>query len=134
MWKDKDGKIYQGGGVVVDGMRHFNPSREQFIAAGYSEYVPPIPEPPDMTAFNAACEQFRTICGQIATAAELPNFKGGFDEMAAFQQSAVFATVQGIQLAIAWSAANDLCVYEGGKVGLRQPEWWYLCWEDVANE
>ena len=41
----KDGKIYSGGGVVVDGMRHFNPSPEQFTSAGYEEYTPPAPEP-----------------------------------------------------------------------------------------
>lgn len=132
MWI-KDGVIYNGGGIVLDGVRHFNPSPEQFIAAGYEEYVPPTPTPPDMTAFNAACEQFRAVCKQIATVAELPNFKGGFDEMGAFQQSAAFASTEGIQLAIAWSAANDYCVYEGAKVGLGQPEWWYKCWED-AND
>jgi len=57
MWI-KDGKIYQGGGIVVDGMRHWNPSPEQFRAAGYSEYFPPIPEPPpenpDFAAVKAA--------------------------------------------------------------------------------
>lgn len=45
MWI-KDGKIYRGGGIVVDGMRHWNPSPEQFRKAGYREYFPPIPEPP----------------------------------------------------------------------------------------
>jgi len=41
----KDGVIYHGGGVIVDGKRHFNPSPDQFRQAGYTEYVPPIPEP-----------------------------------------------------------------------------------------
>ncbi len=44
MWI-KDGIIYHSGGIVIDGMRHFNPSPEQFVAAGYTEYVPP-PAPP----------------------------------------------------------------------------------------
>lgn len=45
MLRIKDGKIYAGGGIVLDGMRHFTPSPEQFRAAGYTEYVPPTPEP-----------------------------------------------------------------------------------------
>ena len=44
MWI-KDGIIYHGGGIVLDGMRHFNPSPEQFRAAGWEEYTPP-PAPP----------------------------------------------------------------------------------------
>ena len=42
MWK-KDGVAYLGGGIVLDGVRYFNPSEEQFIAAGYEEFTP---EPP----------------------------------------------------------------------------------------
>jgi len=45
IWIDKNGVIYHGGGIVLDGMRHFNPSPEQFRAAGYAEYVPPAPDP-----------------------------------------------------------------------------------------
>ena len=89
------------------------------------------PEPkPDTTDFDAACAQFRTVCGQIATAANLPGFRGGFDEMADFAASAVYATVQGLALAMAWSAANELCKYEGAKLGFGQPEWWYQCWKE----
>ena len=82
-----------------------------------------------MTAFNAACEQFRAVCGQIATAASFPDFKGGFDEMAEFQRSELYGTLPGLQLAMAWSAANELCKYEGQKVGYGQPAWWYYCWQ-----
>ena len=131
LWQ-KDGQIYRGGGVIVDGLRHLNPSAEQFTSAGYSEYVPPPPPPavePDTTAFDAACAQFRQICGEIGSAAEIENFRGGFDEMAAFQRSAVYGTLQGLQLAMAWSAANELCKYEGSKLGFGQPDWWYRCWE-----
>lgn len=45
IWIDKNGVIYHGGGIVLDGMRHFNPSPEQFRAVGYTEYIPPTPEP-----------------------------------------------------------------------------------------
>ncbi|MBN2643278.1 MAG: hypothetical protein JXR78_16625 [Victivallales bacterium] len=79
--------------------------------------------------FVVACEQFRNVCGQIATAMNVAKFKGGFDEMIEFQSSQVSATADGMRLALAWSAANELCKYEGGKIGLGQPAWWYRCWE-----
>lgn len=124
----KDDVIYQGGGVVIDNMRYFNPSPEQFREAGYTEYIPPTPEPPDTTEFDNACAQFRQICGQIEIATELPGFKGGFDEMTEFQQSPVFSTLAGVQLALAWDAADKLCTYLASKLGIGQPEWWYRCW------
>ena len=62
------------------------------------------------------------------------NFRGGFDEMAIFQQSSAVDSLSGIQLAVAWSAANELCKYEGHKLGLEQPEWWYECWRDSGEE
>ena len=46
MWI-KDGKIYRNEGICVGKMWYSNPSREQFIAAGWSEYTPPpVPPPP----------------------------------------------------------------------------------------
>lgn len=88
----------------------------------------PEPEPPDDTYFRTACTQFRDICEQIGTAIGAPDFRGGFDEMVQFQQSAAYGTVEGLQLAVAWSAANELCKYEGQKLGYGQPDWWYECW------
>ncbi|MBQ9501869.1 MAG: hypothetical protein IJU70_06910 [Lentisphaeria bacterium] len=89
----------------------------------------PAPKP-DTSAFDAACQQFRAVCGRIAAAANLPDFRGGFDEMADFAASPVYQTVQGLALALEWSAANELCKYEGAKLGLGQPQWWYQCWGD----
>lgn len=40
MWI-KDGVIYTGGGVVLDGKRYWFPTDEQFIAAGWARYTPP---------------------------------------------------------------------------------------------
>lgn len=40
MWR-KDGKTYTGGGVILDGVRHLAPTREQFAAAGYMWVEPP---------------------------------------------------------------------------------------------
>lgn len=79
--------------------------------------------------FNAACAQFRTVCASIASATGNPDFRGGFDEMTAFSQTPVYQTFEGLQLAMAWSAANELCVYEAKKIGIGQPQWWYVCWE-----
>ena len=39
----KDGEIWDGKSIVLDGMRIFNPSDEQLIAAGYEIYVKPEP-------------------------------------------------------------------------------------------
>lgn len=95
--------------------------------------APPEPEP-DRTDFEAACAQFRTVCAAIGTAIGDNDFRGGFDEMAAFSEHPVFSTLDGVKLAIAWSAANDLCVYEGKKIGLGQPAWWYDCWQQNTEE
>ena len=129
----KDGKLFDGR-LELDGKVMFiagDPDPELMRRAGYVEYVPPAPEPPDMTAFDAACEQFRAVCGQIAEAANLPGFKGGFDEMVKFQQSEIFATLEGMQLATAWNAADKLCTYEASKIGIGQPAWWYHCWSET---
>ena len=109
---------------------------EEHTQEWFDEHTPepePIPEP-DRTDFDAACSQFRTVCAQIAEAADLPGFRGGFDEMVEFQQTAVYGTVAGLQLAIAWSALNELCKYEGNKIGLGQPQWWYECWASEDGE
>ena len=46
MWI-KDGVVYTGGGIILDGKRYWKPTDEQFIAAGWTRYVPPpVPEPP----------------------------------------------------------------------------------------
>ena len=82
----------------------------------------------DGTAFDAACEQFKAICAQIGGALGAEGFRGGFDEMSEFYASEVYGTLQGLQLATAWSAANEYCKYEGRKLGYGQPEWWYRCW------
>lgn len=126
MWK-KNGKMFvnplRSGGRLI-----FNPTDEDLKASGYIWEEPkPVP-PPDTTAFDSACLQFREICGQIGALIGAVEFRGGFDEMTLFQQSEAYGTLQGLQLAIAWSAANELCVYEGRKIGLGQPEWWYACW------
>jgi hypothetical protein len=81
--------------------------------------------------FEAACAQFRTLCSDIGTFIGDPEFKGGFDEYTEFATSEAYQQnpVQGNALAIRWSALNELCKYEGAKIGLGQPNWWYCCWE-----
>ena len=41
----KDGKIYSGGGIILNGKKYWQPTDEQFIEAGYERYTPP-PVPP----------------------------------------------------------------------------------------
>ena len=48
--------------------------------------------------------------------------------MIVFQNSEFSKTVEGLQLAIKWSAVNELCLYEAKKIGIGQPDWWYRCW------
>lgn len=47
-WIDKDGNFWDGISIVIDGMRIWNPSEEQLIAAGYTEYVEPEPTPEEL--------------------------------------------------------------------------------------
>ena len=105
-WEEKDGRLV----YTAD---HEEPTEDLLI---YED-------------FNAACANFRQVCAEIGTLIGDSNFKGGFDEMAGFQASEAAHSEAGIALAIRWIAADKLCTYEGGKVGLGQPEWWYKCWE-----
>ena len=84
--------------------------------------------------FEAACAQFCGLCAQIGAFIGNADFRGGFDEYAFFASSAAYQAdpVTGNSLAIRWSALNELCKYEGAKIGLGQPAWWYACWELAA--
>lgn len=85
--------------------------------------------------FESACAQFRTLCEAIREFIGDPEFKGGFDEYAVFATSEAYASnpVKGNALAIQWSALNELCKYEGSKIGLGQPDWWYACWSQIPS-
>lgn len=37
----RDGVVYKGGGIILDGKRYWNPTDEQMIAAGWERYTPP---------------------------------------------------------------------------------------------
>ena len=82
-------------------------------------------------AFESACAQFRSLCSEIGKFVGDVEFKGGFDEYAEFASSESYTAnpVKGNALAIQWSALNELCKYEGAKLGYGQPDWWYRCWE-----
>lgn len=89
-----------------------------------------LPEPPgpDTAAFDAACAEFRAVCDAIRILLNVAEFRGGFDEMPAFRESGAASTAAGMALAIRWMAADKACTYEGSKLGLGQPAWWYHCW------
>ena len=90
----------------------------------------------DYTAFNTACEQFRMVCMQIRQFTGIQDFRGGFNEFTSLLNSPAFQSnpVQGNTLALLWSGANEYCIYEGSKVGLGQPDWWYKCWESELQQ
>ena len=81
--------------------------------------------------FEAACAQFRTLCAAIGAFIGDSTFDGGFEDYAEFANSDAYKSnpVQGNAYAIQWSALNELCKYEGSKIGLGQPAWFYKCWE-----
>ena len=88
----------------------------------------------DTTAFDAACEQFRYVCEQIRQFIGAESFMGGFDEYAIFitSEAAQNDKATASLLVNMWSGCNELCKYEGQKIGYGQPEWWYRCW-DLSN-
>ena len=102
------------------------PNEARFVELGGRVEEDSVPTP-----FEAACGQFRELCAAIGAFIGYPGFRGGFDEYTEFATSEAYAQnpVQGNALAIQWSALNELCKYEGAKIGLGQPDWWYECWE-----
>ena len=139
MWK-KDGNIYNGGSIIIDNKRVFNPSEELLKAAGYVWEEPASFEPvevPELVAIEAefedACIKFKSICADIGVLIDDPDFKGGFDEMADFENNPAAATSEGLALSVKWIAADKLCTYLASKLGIGQPAWWYRCWEAELN-
>ena len=144
MWiKEDHEKLIPPPENFFDGKRwqmNFPQNEPAMIAAGWRDWTDAEievwtaehPEPqPDRADFDAACLAFRVICHQIGAAIGVDDFRGGFDEMSAFSAHPVSDTLAGVKLAVAWSAAKELCVYEGRKIGLGQPDWWYDCWKDT---
>lgn len=88
------------------------------------------------TTFEVACSQFRQVCKAMGEFLGEPDFKGGFDEYTNFATSQAYKDnpVLGNSLAIQWAGTNEFCKYEGSKIGLGQPEWFYKCWEMVQDD
>ena len=89
----------------------------------------------DLTNFNNVCQIFKSVCHQIGTFIGNPDFKGGFDEYTEFitAEATQENPAQASLLASMWSGANEYAKYEGEKIGLGQPDWWYKCWEEEQN-
>lgn len=102
------------------------PNEALFVELGGS-----IEDDGRQSPFEAACARFRELCAAIGAFIGDSEFRGGFDEYAVFAASDAYRAdpVTGNSLAIRWSALNELCKYEGAKIGLDQPGWWYKCWE-----
>lgn len=106
---------------------------ESFVAKLRSDYTADTSEQ-TRAEFEAACEAFRAVCREIETVTGISGFRGGFDEMVAFQKSEAASTQAGLALAIRWSAADRLCTYLAGKMKIGQPEWWKICWGINGSE
>lgn len=87
-------------------------------------------EPTPMEEFEAALVMFRAVCTEIAQFLGVPQFLGGFGDIAAFETSETAAAnpVVALMLSSKWNAADKLCTYLGSKVGYPQPKWFYYCW------
>ena len=57
-YKEIDGKmVFYKDPLIVDGMQIYNPSEELLFAAGWMEYIPPIPPEPDNTKYEPYTEE-----------------------------------------------------------------------------
>ena len=94
------------------------------------------PKNTDTTDFEAAMKQFRDVCKMIEDFSGIADFHGGFDEAMQFLASAAFAAdkTQGTYLFSLWQGADKAATYEAAKCGVGQPEWWYQCWQEAAEE
>jgi len=94
------------------------------------------PLPPDDTEFKKACKMFRDICEEIQEFIGDDTFKGGFEDFEKFINSSAAnkSRATASLLASRWDGANEYCKYEGSKIGLGQPAWWYKCFEYTDEE
>lgn len=93
-------------------------------------------EPSPEEEFAASAAKFRALCDEIGAFIGDPSFTGGFEEVAAFQNSRAAQNdpITAHALALRWAELNEECKYKGSKSGLGQPEWFYRCWELAAEE
>lgn len=116
---------------------YYLPFTQEQQAQWRRQHPSSLPPVPDTTDFDNACQQFRDICHQIGQAIDQPNFKGGFEQMTLFAQSPIYSTIQGLKMAIAWTAANEACQHEAAKLGLYTPgdaTWWFRCWQQSDSK
>ena len=128
---DENGREFQTPPDPFHGRSPMHNSDGTYNDEAFREMGGTIEDDGKPSPFEAACAQFRVLCEEIGTFIGDANFKGGFDEYAVFATSEAYASnpVKGNALAIQWSALNELCKYEGKKIGLGQPDWWYRCWD-----
>lgn len=75
LWQDPNGKLWQGGPLIINGRRIYNPRPEHFIAAGFREYTPPPPphpeQPPEPSPEEVAFAKIKgAFWGYVDAAAE----------------------------------------------------------------
>jgi len=118
-WIDKNGKFWDGTSIVLDGMRIFNPSDEQLLAAGYTEYVEPEPTPEELLARakqqktaeiveydqSDAVNSFTIVMGEYSMEAwitpdQRANYKNSLDSAELLGLTEVHPVFNGIQLTL----------------------------------
>ena len=133
-YTDKYGNVWKGecpNPFKIDGFSISPMTDEDFIALGGT-----VEDDGNPTPFEYACAQFRQVCRAMGEFLNEPDFKGGFDEYDNFVTSQAYKDnpTLGNSLAIQWAGTNEYCKYEGGKIGLGQPDWWKKCWEMAEND
>lgn len=78
--------------------------------------------------FDAACEKFRRVCGEIQTMLGLDRFLGSYEEIELYKDREELKTDAGRSLKDDLNLYNSLCIHEGGKIGLPPPYWFKKCW------
>lgn len=83
----------------------------------------------DRTKFESVCEGFRSVCKSIGQELNVPDFHGSFDEIVAVKKdNPLVTTPTVIGLFETLRAYDDICKYEGEKLGYRGSEWFKACW------
>lgn len=88
-----------------------------------------------LSNFQICCAEFRDACFQIAAFIHDPTFRGGFNEMHKLAKSpyALADPITANTLANLWNGANLAATYEGKKIGLGQPDWFWACWKEYDD-
>ena len=85
-----------------------------------------LPRSSDLKEVKQARTEFKELCEQIKTFAELDTFKGSFEEVNQVLKETEAETpekkIEKLELLVAWLIKNAILVHESERVGLFSPE------------